>query len=198
MPLAQSITPISIEDFLAGEAHSEVRHEYEDGLVYAMAGASVNHNLITGNVHRLLGNHLQDHDCTPFMSDMLIKTMQTRFRYPDVVVFCDDLTGDETLLANPVLIVEVLSRSTRQKDKGIKLTEYLALPSLQEYVLIEQDFVQVEVLRRRSGWRPANHYLGDEVVFESVDARLTVEAIYHKVNNNDMREWLAQKLPIQP
>lgn len=190
MPLAKQPDFLSVEDFLAGEQHSDIRHEYVDGAAYAMAGASVNHNIIGGNVYRLLGNHLADHSCTPFMSDMLLRTTQTRFRYPDVVVFCDEFSGDEKYLDNPVLLVEVLSRSTRQNDKGCKLTEYLALDSLQEYVLIEQDFVEIQVLRRRNHWQMESYYLGQSIMFDSVGAELAVAAIYHKVNNGDAKEWL--------
>ena len=89
-----------------------------------------------------------------------------------------------------MLLVEVLSRSTRQTDKGSKLTEYLALDSLQEYVLIEQDFVEIQVLRRRNNWRMESYYLGQAITLESVGTELTVEAIYHKVNNGDVKAWL--------
>lgn len=193
MPLAKQHTFLSIEDFLAGEQVSEVRHEYVDGVAYAMAGGSVNHNLLSGNVYRLLGNHLENRSCTPFTADMLVRTTQTRFRYPDVAVFCDEFLGDERYLDNPVLLVEVLSRSTRQNDKGSKLTEYLALPSLQEYVLIEQDFVEIQVLRRRNNWRLESYYLGQTITFESVGVTVSVEAIYQKVNNGDVREWLEKE-----
>ena len=192
MPLAEQ-TFLSVEDYLAGEVLSGVKHEYVDGLAYAMAGGSVNHNLIGGNVYRLLSNHLLDKACTPFMADMLLRTTQTRFRYPDVAVFCDEFSGEESYLDNPVLLVEVLSRSTRQSDKGSKLTEYLALPSLQEYMLIEQDFVEIQLLRRRNNWRLESYYLGQTITLESVGTMLPVEDIYHKVNNNDVREWLAAK-----
>ncbi|MEZ5537436.1 MAG: Uma2 family endonuclease [Thiolinea sp.] len=190
MSLSRQPDILSVEDYLAGEQHSDIRHEYVDGVAYAMAGGSVNHNLIGGNVYRLLANHLLDQSCTPFTGDMLLRTTQTRFHYPDVAVFCDEFSGDEHYLDNPVLLVEVLSRSTRQNDKGSKLTEYLALPSLQEYVLIEQDFVEIQVLRRRNGWRLESYYLGQSIALDSVQAELTVEAIYHKVNNGDVREWL--------
>nr|CAA6829351.1 MAG: Unknown protein [uncultured Thiotrichaceae bacterium] len=194
MPLAKQPDFLSIEDFLAGEQHSDICHEYIDGVAYAMAGASVNHNIINGNVYRLLGNHLINHSCTPFMSDMLLRTTQTRFRYPDVVVFCDEFSGDESFLDNPVLLVEVLSRSTRQSDKGSKLTEYLALDSLQEYVLIEQDFVEIQVLRWRNNWRLESYYLGQSIMLDSVGAELAVEDIYHKVSNGDVTEWLEAKV----
>ncbi len=192
MALAKQ-TLLSVADYLAGEALNGTKHEYVEGVTYAMAGGSVNHNLIGGNVYRLLSNHLFNHSCTPFMADMLLRTTQTRFRYPDVAVFCDGFSGDENYLDNPVLLVEVLSRSTRQSDKGSKLTEYLALPSLQEYMLIEQDFVEIQLLRRSNNWRLESYYLGQTIALESVGAELSVEAIYHKVGNSDVREWLAAK-----
>ena len=191
MALAEHKEFLSVDDFLAGEVRSEVNHEYVDGQAYAMAGGSVNHNLIGGNIYRLLGNHLLNQSCKPFMADMLLKTTQTCFRYPDVAVFCDDFAGDENYLDNPVLLVEVLSRSTRQNDKGSKLTEYLALPSLQEYMLVEQDFVEIQLLRRRNNWRLESYYLGQTVLLDSVGAELAVEDIYHKVSNGDVREWIA-------
>ena len=127
-------------------------------------------------------------------SDMLVKTFGKRFRYPDVVVVCDDdASNDERVRENPILIIEVLSKSTRKKDKGEKRLEYLAIPSLLEYVLIEQDFAEVEVQRRSASWQSAYYFLGDEVVLESVNATLSVEAIYERVKNDDVLAWLEQQ-----
>lgn len=189
---AEKLDFISVEDYLAGEETSEIRHEYVDGRVYAMAGAKINHNQITTNVTAHLWNHLRGQPCGPLSGDMLVKTLGRRFRYPDVVVVCeDDPSEDERVRESPILIVEVLSKSTRKRDKGEKRLEYLAIPSLQEYVLIEQDFAEVEVQRRRLGWQPTYYFLGDEVVLESVNATLPVAAIYERVRNEDMLAWLA-------
>ena len=125
---------------------------------------------------------------------MLVKTLGKRFRYPDVVVICNDGTADdEQVMENPILIIEVLSKSTRKQDKGEKRLEYLAIPSLLEYVLIEQDFAEVEVQRRSAGWQSSYYFLGDEVALESVNATLSVEAIYERVTNEDMLAWLEQQ-----
>ena len=182
---------IEVQDYLSGEQSSEIKHEYVSGTVHAMAGASVNHNQITGNLSRQLGNQLEGRDCRPFSSDLLVKTGAESYRYPDVVVVCDDdFIENEYVTATPVLIIEVLSRSTRQKDKEEKRHEYLSIPTLQEYVLIEQDFVDVEVFRRSNGWRPSHYYLGDEVIFESVGVTLAVEVIYQRVRNDDVLRYL--------
>jgi Uma2 family endonuclease len=108
------------------------------------------------------------------------------------MVVCDDAQGDDYYTENPTLIIEVLSKSTRRTDKTIKLAAYKALPSLQEYVLIEQDHVEVEVTRRSQNWFPEHYFLGDEVVLESVGLSVSVTELYHRVDNEDMRDFLQQ------
>ena len=189
--LAQESTAISLEEYLSGERDSEIKHEYIDGQVFAMAGASLRHNLICTNVSALLWNQLQGKPCYPLTSDMLVKTSDRKFRYPDVQVICDDDSSDDDYVReNPILIVEVLSRSTRRRDKTEKREEYLALPSLLEYVLIEQDVAEVEVQRRSNDWRSEYYYLGQEIHFESVDVTVSVEAIYQRVKNKDVEAFL--------
>ena len=189
MSIAHQVEPISIEDYLAAEGGQSIRHEYVDGAVYAMAGASMNHNRITSNLVRLLGNHLVEQPCEVFSSDMLLQTSATRYCYPDVMVSCQTQAENELLLASPLLLIEVMSHSTRKMDKEIKRLEYLQIPSLIEYVLIEQDFVEIEVLRRSQHWQPSYYYLGDEVVFESIELSLPVLEIYQRVVNRDMEVY---------
>ncbi len=191
--VAEKFDYLSVEDYLAGEEISEIKHEYVDGQVYAMAGAKVNHNRIARNMSALLWNHLRHQPCEPLSGDMLVKTSGKRFRYPDVVVVCDDASNDERVRESPILIIEVLSKSTRKKDKGEKRLEYLAIPSLLEYVLIEQDFAEIEVQRRSASWQSSYYFLGDEVVLESVNASLAVAAIYERVQNDDVLAWLEQQ-----
>lgn len=189
--LAHESITITLEEYLAGERDSEVKHEYVDGQVFAMAGASLRHNLICTNVAALLWNKLQGKPCYPVTSDMLVKISDSKFRYPDVQVICDDdLSDDEYVRESPVLIVEVLSRSTRRRDKTEKREEYLALPSLIEYVLIEQDVAEIEVQRRSNDWRSEYYYLGQDIHFESVDVTLSVESIYQRVRNKDVETFL--------
>ena len=189
-----NLTKVTVEEYLAGERDSEVKHEYVNGQVYAMAGASLRHNLICTNITALLWMPLQGKPCYPVTADMLIKTSDSQFRYPDVQVICDDdPSDDEYVRESPVLIVEVLSRSTRRFDKTEKRAEYLTLSSLQEYILIEQDFAEVEVQRRSNKWRSEYYYLGQDIHFESVDVTMSVEAIYQRVDNKDVEAYLLAK-----
>lgn len=183
---------ISVEDYLTGELSSDIKHELIDGYVYAMAGASANHERISGNVYRKFGNHLENMPCEPFGSDMKLR-INANFFYPDVMVDCRFDNSEPYFTQTPIIIVEVLSRSTRKKDTTLKLLSYINISSLQEYVLIEQDFVDVQVFRRNEGWIPSHYFLGDEVTFESIGLTLPVEDIYHRVQNDDMVEFLANK-----
>jgi Uma2 family endonuclease len=125
---------------------------------------------------------------------MLLKTQENRYRYPDLQIICDnDASDDEHVRESPILIVEVLSRSTRRADKTEKRAEYLALPSVQEYVLIEQDVAEIEVQRRRTDWRSEYYYLGQEVMFESIQITLPVEEIYQRVSNEDVVSYQRQR-----
>ena len=150
---------VSIEDYLAGELIAETKHEYIDGVVYAMAGASKNHQSIADNVLAGIHQHLKNTPCRPYGSDVKVK-VSSKFFYPDMMVVCEDKTDNAYYTESPVLLVEVLSKSTRRTDETIKRTAYQSLPSVMEYVLIEQDFVDVEVCRRSSGW-VSQHYFYD-------------------------------------
>lgn len=153
-----------------------------------MVGASANHNRIAGNLYVLIWNHQHGKPCEPMTSDRLVKTATQRFRYPDLMVVCnDDPSQDTYVRESPILIVEVLSGSTHRKDKTKKRAEYLALPSLLEYVLIEQDIAEVVVQRWSEAWRSSYYYPGSSVMLESIGLTLAVEAIYERVDNQDMR-----------
>ena len=179
---------ISEAEYLAGEKIAEIKHEYIDGEVFAMAGASASHNRISLNVARKFGNHLEGKPCQPYISDMKVK-VGTKYFYPDVLVDCSGLNDDSHVTQSPTLIVEVLSKSTRRTDETIKRIAYTQINTLLEYVLIEQDFVDIEVIRRRNGWQSEHFYLGDSVTFEAIGLTLTVEEVYARVNNPELVEW---------
>ena len=179
---------ISEAGYLAGEKIAEIKHEYIDGDVFAMAGASASHNRISLNVARKFGNHLEGKPCQPYISDMKVK-IGTKYFYPDVLVDCSGLNDDSHVTQSPTLIVEVLSKSTRRTDETIKRIAYTQINTLLEYVLIEQDFVDIEVIRRRNGWQSEHFYLGDSVTFEAIGLTLTVEEVYARVNNPELVEW---------
>ena len=179
---------ISEAEYLAGEKIADIKHEYIDGEVFAMAGASASHNRISLNVARKFGNHLEGKPCQPYISDMKVN-VGTKYFYPDVLVDCSGLNDDSHVTQSPTLIVEVLSKSTRRTDETIKRIAYTQINTLLEYVLIEQDFVDIEVIRRRNGWQSEHFYLGDSVTFEAIGLTLTVEEIYDRVNNPELVEW---------
>lgn len=183
---------ISEHDYLAGELESAVKHEYIAGEVYAMAGASINHQRLTATLARMIGNRLEGSRCDVLSSDIKVK-VDDCFFYPDILVVCGDVDGQNTYTDVPIFIVEVLSKSTRRLDHTLKRRLYQQLPSLQEYVLIEQDFVDIEVCRRSNHWQSEHYFLGDEVHFAAVDLALSVESIYARVDNQDMRDFLQQQ-----
>ncbi len=192
MAINPKLTWISEENYLQGELISEIKHEYLDGQVHAMAGASRNHERIAGNIYGEIRNHLKDKPCEPFASDMKVKA-GNNFFYPDVMVVCEEQSPHEYYTTSPVIIVEVLSKNTRRIDETTKRLAYFNIASLQEYVLIEQDIVDVELCRRGKGWVSEHFFMGDEVCFESVGLTLSVEEIYARVENEDVRTYLEEK-----
>ena len=163
-----------------------MKRELIEGNAYAMAGTSADHGRIAGNLFAAFLRHLQERKtpCEPFQADMKVKAGKNFF-YPDVLISCEE-EENEYYRNAPLIIVEVVSQSTRKKDNTLRLS-YQNLPSLQEYVLLEQDFVDVEICRRNNHWRPEHYYLGDEVYFAAIELTLPVEEIYARVMNNDMR-----------
>lgn len=193
--LAKQLEYLSVLNYLAAERLSTEKYEYVAGQVYAMAGAKINHNIITANLSALFWVSLRGKPCFPVASDMLIKTAHDRYRYPDVVVVCnDDPSQDDYVREHPILVVEVISESTRRTDKTDKRLEYIALPSLLEYVLVEQDIAEVTVYRRNAGRQPSYYYLGQDVRLESIHATLKVEDIYEWVENAELTRWRLEKL----
>jgi Uma2 family endonuclease len=190
MALAQVHHFISEADYLEGEKTAEVKHEYIDGDVYAMVGSHANHNRIATNILSALHQYLKGKPCQPYTSDMKVK-VGTKYFYPDVMVDCSAVDGYFT--ETPGIIVEVLSKSTRQHDKKDKRNAYLQIPTLLEYVLIEQDFANIEVQRRHNHWQPENFFLGDDVTFDSIGLTLVVAELYDRVQNEDMTAWLLQQ-----
>ena len=181
------------EEYLKTELTSEVKREYIDGQVYAMAGASNNHGRIAGNIFGEFRNHLKGTSCEAFIADTKVR-LGKDYVYPDVLVDCGNMPGDEYFSISPVIIVEILSKSTRRMDLTKKLIKYINLPSLLEYVLIEPEIVSIQVLRKNNHWMSEYYFLGDSVTFESIGLTLTVEEVYDRVDNQDMNEFRAQTL----
>jgi Uma2 family endonuclease len=181
------ITP---QQYLTTQLSNEIKHEYVDGEVFAMTGATPNHNRITGNLYRKFGDHLDGSPCEPFASDMMVKTSSGSYRYPDVLVVCDkDFVENDLVTQTPVILIEVLSRSTRKIDEKDKLLEYINIPTLLEYVIVEQYCADITVYRKSDDWRSTHYFLGESVHFESIDLTLSVSDIYQRVENEDMRRF---------
>ncbi len=177
---------ISREDYLEGEKVSPIKHEYRKGHVYAMTGAKNAHVIISGNLVRLLGNHLLDSNCIVLSADTKVRLETTDcYYYPDVAVTCDerDINSNADFILYPTLIVEVLSTSTAKFDRGEKFADYQTSPNLQEYVLVNQSQKQVECFRLNEEgiWISQVYGLGDEVEFKSLDFRCPLDSIYLKV-----------------
>lgn len=182
---------ITEQEYLDGEKLRDIKHEYFDGEIFAMAGASSNHQLLITRIVQKFANHLEDTPCNTFSSDMKVRIDEgTKYFYPDVVVACEKENGDSHFLNSPRLIIEVLSKSTRKYDKTFKRLCYQAIPSLEEYVLIEQDFVEITVFRKSQNWQTNCYFIDDEITFESIDLTLPVLDIYKRVDNEEMREFL--------
>ena len=175
---------LSLDAFLDWEATQPERHEYVRGEVFAMTGASLNHNRVALNLHGLLRAHLRGSPCEVFASDVQVRVdAADAVFYPDLVITCsaDDRQQQRTL-HEPVLIVEVLSPSTAGYDLSAKFAHYRRLASLQEYVTIDPDAPLVQVFRRSpDGWTLHAAEAGDTVGFASIDLRVPIAAVYEDV-----------------
>ena len=172
------------DDYLALEREAEAKHEYWHGDIYAMAGGSLRHNRLAGKCMILLGNALGDGPCIPFGSDQRVHVPATgSYCYPDLTVVCGRIQrdpADQDSVVNPRLLVEVLSQSTEDFDRGGKFDAYRSVDSLAEVVFVRQDRAQMEVRRRADGggWTLEYFRAGDTAVLESVGARIAVDELY--------------------
>jgi Uma2 family endonuclease len=186
MSAIKKLDLISVEDYLAGELVSPVKHEYLGGIVYAMAGARNAHNLIASNTLIALGTRLRGRRCRPFNSDTKIRVQlpfHVRFYYPDVSVICRPNPQSDSFQDEPAVIVEVLSRKTRRTDEGEKKDAYLSIPSLCAYLLVEQASPTVVVHRRTKRGFVREVYEGLETVIplSKIGTELPLAEVYDGV-----------------
>lgn len=181
-------TIVSPQEYLTHEREAEERSEYLDGEIFSLAGASPRHNLIVGNTLSALHQQLEDRPCQVYASDMRVKVSRTsHYAYPDIVVVCGEPEFEDQVLdtlLNPILIVEVLSASTEQYDRGRKFESYRQLDSLREYVLIAQSHTKIEqytkqnegqwIFREGSG-------LDTSMLLHSIECGLSLKKVYAKV-----------------
>lgn len=181
---------VSPEEYMVMEAVSPVKHEYFDGEIFQMAGASYAHNMASMNISGTLFAQMDRTRCFIVQNDMRLWVETSGlFTYPNVMVVCgkpelSKIRGLENLI-NPVLIIEVLSSSTESYDKGIKFDHYRTIASLKEYVLVWQDKKRVARYTKKDdqNWLLTD-FLGDDARIElaSVDCTLLMENIYDKVD----------------
>lgn len=186
MTAAQKLNLISVEDYLAGELVSPVKHEYLGGLAYAMAGGRNVHNLIATNIIVRLGSRLRGGGCRPYNSDTKIRvrlSRQVRFYYPDALVICRPNPPNDSFQDEPAAIFEVLSRRSRRIDAGEKLDAYLTIPSLFIYALVEQETAAVVLYRRTEQGFVREVYQGLDAVLPlaEIEIELPLAEIYEGV-----------------
>jgi Uma2 family endonuclease len=186
MQAAHETTLVSVEDYLAGERTSEVRHEYLGGMIYAMAGASEDHNVIELNVATALRQHLRGKACRTFVNDLKLRlnlANQDLFYYPDVMVVCDPRDTDPYAKRFPKILVEVLSPETERTDRREKFWSYIQTETLEEYVLVAQDKMEVTVFRRAKQWAGEILRQPDQLLqLPSIGFSLSLSAVYEGVN----------------
>jgi Uma2 family endonuclease len=176
---------VSVEDYLAAETASDVRREYLGGLVYAMAGETTDHNTIALNLALAIRQQLKGKPCRLYMSGIRVKfdlRNDEYFYYPDVSVTCDRRDNHKRFVRHPKLIIEVLSESTERVDRREKFFAYTSIPSLEEYVLVEQAAREATVSRRAEGWR-ATRVSGAKakLPLTSLKLALVLSAVYEGV-----------------
>jgi len=175
----------SLEDYFSLEEGSTVRHEFFNGEIFAMAGGTVAHNQIAANVLRQLGTALKERPCRALGSDMRLLTPGGLLTYPDVMVICGPVElapGRRDVVTNPIVLVEVLSDATRAYDLGDKFELYKAIPTLRDYLTIDQRTVDVQCFQRDgSSWNPATLSRVEEAVsLPSIDVRMPLADVYDK------------------
>jgi Uma2 family endonuclease len=184
MTALRKFAAISIDDYLAGEEVSTVKHEYLGGAVHAMAGATNGHNEIAVNSIIALGGRLRGKPCRPFNSDTKVRIElggHTRFYYPDAMVVCHPNPRSDHFQDHPVVVIEVLSDSTRRIDQGEKCDTYLRIPSLQVLLLVESEEMAVTVYRRGAeGDFAVEYHAGADAVIPlpEIEAELPLAELY--------------------
>lgn len=176
----------TVEEYLDFDRQAEDRHEFEDGEVIAMAGATRAHSIICGNIFGNLWNRLRNKNCEVHQTDLRTQVKTSRYYYPDVVVVCGERKFDEKrdILLNPTIVFEVLSKSTKVRDKGIKLQSYLKKDSIKECVLVEQDQIKIEhYFRNQEGvWeQEVFEDLNQTLKLSSVDCKISITEIYENI-----------------
>ncbi len=172
-------------EYLEWEPRQELRYEYCNGQVFAMSGGTKGHNRLALNLYSALVDRVDAEGCEINVSDVKVELGEgLSYRYPDLIVSCDERDKDEAAFYGfPKLIVEVLSPGTTTVDREDKFQEYIRIPTLEEYVLITPQRMQVECYRRGEGrmWLYSPYAEGDTVLIESIGVEFLIEQLYKNV-----------------
>ena len=183
---------MSVEEYLALEEKSKIRHEYMDGEIFVMSGGTRKHSLAGTNILTELGLQLRERDCEVHAGELRISVRGGHFVYPDVTVACGDIQteDDDKTLLNPIVVFEVLSKSTEKRDRGDKAEDYFRLNSLKDYVLVSQYRVRVEHFSRQKNneWTlKIYENLDDTLDLKSISCKISLKLIYLKLKLPPMK-----------
>jgi Uma2 family endonuclease len=186
--LSQTKSKITAAQYLTAQRTSDVKHEFFDGAICAIAGASKKHNQLCSNLVRILGNELLHKPCSVYASDMRVKSEgANKYSYPDVVATCQDENFEddqEDTLLNPLVIIEILSDSTEGYDRGDKFFHYRQIDSFIEYILVSQKSTHVEKYVRQADntWLYSEFKsINDKLTLSSINCTISLTDIYHRV-----------------
>ncbi len=182
---------MTVKEYLQHEVDTGQKHEYHDGLIYALAGGSLEHALLIGNIYSELRNGLKKKgsNCKPITNDAkLYIAKEDKYLYPDTMVICGEMERSKDVkdaVTNPILIVEVLSKSTTEYDRGDKFYFYRQIPTLQEYVLIEQNRRVVEVFYKKEKndlWSISRYEGLNEIIkLQSIAIEISMQELYFDI-----------------
>ncbi|MEZ4607323.1 MAG: Uma2 family endonuclease [Deinococcales bacterium] len=175
---AELLASISVEDYLQQEKLAAIKHEYLDGQIFAMAGASDDHNIVAGNIFVALKLASRSKACQTYISDMKLRVNEQTFYYPDIMLICED-DAEPYYKEKPCVVIEVISRSTARTDLSEKLHAYLKLDSLKLYLLVNSRQAWVKgYYRSGNGWQERLFDKADEIPLPCADINLSFEDIY--------------------
>ncbi len=180
---------IAPEDYLAMELNAPEKHEYFEGCVYAMAGATEDHDTITGNLFSDIQNFIKGNGCRAHGSDIRITTPHFEsYMYPDISIICGKMEKKEgvfTTVTNPTVIIEVTSPSTEKYDRGYKRIYYLQIPSLMEYIIVDSQKYLVEINRKQEDGNWIKSIVDDpksSILINTINRRIQMQDIYFEVS----------------
>ncbi len=184
---AKKLDNFSIKEYLDLEIETNEKHEFLDGSIYSLAGGTINHGRISGNIFAELHVNLKGSKCNPINSDVKVYVESVNsFFYPDAMVICDEIetsSKDSNSITNPKVIIEVLSKSTASYDRGDKFFLYRQLESLEEYILIDQYKAQIDIHKRKGDLWKITRVSGieNELEIEVLETKIKLSEIYDNV-----------------